>query len=152
MNEEFENEALEGVENPEATLDVEESGATDSRADTENEAHSDEEYYGELIENDLHLLRESFSELKDIRNIEELCDPMRFARLRDRGLSAVEAYIEITKPKKAFDNRSHLRSSMPAVRTSERNSMSRAELEMARELFPEVSDAEIQKLYKSVTR
>ena len=113
---------------------------------------TDGDYYGALVESDLRLLRDSFKELKGLESIGELANPMEFARLRDEGLSAVEAYLEISRPKRLADNRSHLRASMPAGRAKSNLSISRAELEMARELFPEESDAEIQKLYRSVTR
>ncbi len=111
-----------------------------------------DDYYTSLVAEDLKTLKESFSELKDIKDIGELENPMRFAMLRDLGLSAVEAYIESSKRRKYQDNRSHLYSSMPLGRSRDGLSMSRAELEMARELFPDISDSEIQKLYKTVTR
>lgn len=109
-----------------------------------------EDDYAALAESDLKVLKESFRELKDLRELSELDDPMKFARLRDLGYSAVEAYLECSQKRKARDNRSHLHSSVPISRARDTSSMSREELEIARELFDDLSDADIQKLYKSV--
>lgn len=120
--------------------------------DTDDSQAVNEPDYSSIVEDDLKTLRESFRELRELSDITELENPLRFAKLRDAGFSAVEAYLECTKQKKPSDNRSHLHSSLPISRSAKQSSMSREELQIARELFPEASDAEIQKLYKSVTR
>ena len=108
--------------------------------------------YAEVIKEDLKLLSEIFSELRDIRDITDLDNPLRYAQLRDLGLSPAEAYLATAQRRKGTDNRSHLRSSIPARRSAQNLSMTRGELEEARELFPSLSDSEIHKLYKTVTK
>ena len=122
---------------------------TEEITDGNSEAAVD---YAEVIREDLRLLSENFSELKEIKDITDLDNPLRYAQLRDLGLSPAEAYLATAQRRKGTDNRSHLRSSIPARRSASGLSMTRGELEEARELFPSLSDTEIQKLYKTVTK
>ena len=106
--------------------------------------------YAVIVEEDLRILKEEFRELSSITDITELNDPLRYAALRDLGLTPAEAYLATAKRQKR-DNRSHL----VATRTlsaAQNGSMSDAELAAAREIFVGVSDAEIRKLYKRVTK
>jgi hypothetical protein len=128
-----------------------EPAVEDGRVSETEESDSDD-YYSRLVDEDLNTLRKSFRELKDLSELSELENPVKFARLRDEGFSAVEAYLECQRVKRTYDNRSHLRSSLPQKRMRDGLAMSKDELIAARELFPDISDAEIQKLYKSVTR
>ncbi len=141
MNEEmFENEAPDNV--PEA--ETQDTGV-------ENQDGDD---YAALIERDLEALRSGIPELQSISDISELENPVRYGALRDLGLTPEEAYRATTTRAKrqAPDNRAHLRSSVPKASFSPASSMSYRDLEMARELFSGVSDAEIQRLYRKVTR
>lgn len=109
--------------------------------------------YEALIEEDLIALRAAIPELSGIRDITELENPVRYGALRDLGLSPEEAYRATTTAKpRRYDNRAHLRSSAPKALRTSATDMSYRELEMARELFSGVSDAEIQRLYKKVTK
>ncbi len=108
--------------------------------------------YEKIVEDDLRKLAENFQELSEIKDITELENPMRYAELRDLGLSPEEAYLATRRTRKNFDNRSHLLTSMPKSIKNISSAMTRAEMEEARELFPDMSDAQIQQLYKSVTR
>jgi hypothetical protein len=139
--------------NGESEID-ESTDADMATEDTEAEGTEDghDDYYSSLAESDVRTLKDSFRELKDLKDLTELENPMRFALLRDAGYSAVEAYLESSRRKKHQDNRSHLYSSVPISRSKSDISMTREEMEMARDLFPDISDSEIQKLYKSVTR
>ena len=107
--------------------------------------------YAAIVKADIEELSAEFSELKDLRDITELENPLRYAALRDLGLSAAEAYLATTKNRKKADNRSHLLG-MPMISSSSTGSMPDRELEAAREIFTDISDAQIRKLYKRVTR
>ena len=106
--------------------------------------------YAAVVEEDIRILKEEFAELSSLSDICELNDPLRYAALRDLGLTPAEAYLATAKRQKK-DNRSHL----VATRTVSRaplGSMSDAELAAAREIFDGVPDSEIRKLYKRVTK
>ena len=118
----------------------------------QSESNEDEAIdYASIVKADIEELSAEFSELKDLRDITELENPMRYAALRDLGLSAAEAYLATTKNRRKTDNRSHL-FGMPMVAASGSASMPDRELEAAREIFTDISDAQIRKLYKKVTR
>ncbi len=140
----------------------------DDAAPTEEEAEAPESFealpdistppkeetdYEKLIEEDLALLENSFPELSGIKDITELENPTRYAALRDLGLSPAEAYkATSTRRAQYSDNRAHLQSSAPRTARSSASQMTYRELESAREIFSDISDAEIQRLYKKVTR
>ena len=112
-----------------------------------------EKDYEALIEEDLEALRNSIPELEGIKDITELENPVRYGALRDLGLSPEEAYRATTQGKRARpDNRAHLISSAPRAIRTQSSDMTYRELEMAREIFTRIPDAEIQRLYKKVTR
>ena len=108
--------------------------------------------YGEIEKQDLDELRVLFPHLKNTKSITELDNPLRYAALRDLGLSPKEAYLATSEPIRRYDNRSHLRSSVPKSAAAPSGILTRSELEAARELFSGLSDGEIQKLYKKVSR
>ena len=108
--------------------------------------------YDELIRRDLEALRGEFRELAQLRDITELNNPMRYAALRDLGLSPAEAYMATRKRAPKKDNRSHLVSAVARAAASPIGGMSRRELEEARNLFSGMSDSEIQGLYKRVIK
>ena len=108
--------------------------------------------YDELIRRDLEALRGEFRELAQLRDITELNNPMRYAALRDLGLSPAEAYMATRKRAPKKDNRSHLVSAVARAAASPIGGMSRRELEEARNLFSGLSDSEIQGLYKRVIK
>ena len=108
--------------------------------------------YGEIEKQDLDELRVLFPHLKNTKSITEFDNPLRYAALRDLGLSPKEAYLATSEPIRKYDNRSHLRSSVPKSAAAPSGILTRSELEAARELFSGLSDGEIQKLYKKVSR
>jgi len=112
------------------------------------------EDYEALIEKDLDNLRESFPELKGISDISELENPVRYGALRDLGLSPEEAYRATTTRTRVTksDNRAHLRSSVPRAAASQGAEISYRDMETAREIFSGLSDTEIQRLFRKVTR
>ena len=121
--------------------------------EAEELSQSDDGEYARLLEEDITELKKSFPELRELSDISELEDPIRYGALRDLGLTAEEAYRATTKRAGTkTDNRAHLRSSAPRSAASPNGNISYKDMQIARELFPGVSDAEIQKLYKKVTR
>ena len=106
----------------------------------------------ETVENDLTELRCGFPELSEIKSITELKNPTRYAALRDLGLSAEEAYLATNGRVARTDNRSHIISGVPVSAKIPTSGMSRAQMEDARELFRDLSDSEIQRLYQKVTK
>lgn len=108
--------------------------------------------YSRLVREDILTLREKFSECRaSLTDISELNNPVRFAALRDLGLSAEEAYLATGGVRRSYDNRSHLGATVPAVARGAVE-IPRAEYEIARGLFTDMSDADIKKLYRKVTK
>ena len=128
---------------------VEEVANTEAE-ETEEVAEESVDYEA-LIESDLDTLRAEFPELGDIKQITDLNNPLRYAALRDLGLSPEEAYLATAK-RRAQDTRAHLRSAHGKNAGASIGMMSQHELSAARDLFPGLSDAEIQRLYKKVTK
>ena len=142
----------------EATVQTQEDTKSESVEEVANtEAEETEEVaeesvdYEALIESDLNTLRAEFPELGDIKQITDLNNPLRYAALRDLGLSPEEAYLATAK-RRAQDTRAHLRSAHGKNAGASIGMMSQHELSAARDLFPGLSDAEIQRLYKKVTK
>lgn len=121
----------------------------------ENEsAQASEVDYAALAEEDLLQLKTEFPTLSDMTSLCELENPARYGELRELGLSAREAYLATTTPKERiqnpYDNRSHLRSAVPRTHGATGEQMSAQQMRAARELFSDLSDSEIVKLYKKV--
>ena len=125
--------------------DVTEAPESDEKV---NEGETD---YETLMASDVETLKAEFPELKGIKDITDLHNPLRYAALRDLGLSPEEAYMATAK-RKTQDTRSHLTSAHGRSAATAIGMMSQHELATARELFPEMSDSEIQRLYKKVTK
>jgi hypothetical protein len=107
--------------------------------------------YEALIASDIAALKAEFPELKGITDITELNNPLRYAALRDLGLTPTEAYMATAK-RRTQDTRSHLKSAHGKGAAVSAGMMSQLELATARELFPGKNDAELQRLYKRVSR
>lgn len=104
-----------------------------------------------LLDEDIAELKEEFSELHSISDISQLPNPTRYAALRDLGLTPKEAYLA-TSPVKKADTRSHLRTGVPHISRSPVSSMTRREWQIARALFEDMTDSDIEKLYRKVTK
>lgn len=135
VTENTDNAASTATEQPEAV------GEDDSGID-----------YAAIVARDVAELRSQFGELAELTDVTELADPMRYAALRDLGLTATEAYLATTPRAKRADTRAHLTGAVPRGASLPRGSMSSAELEAARDIFTGLSDTQIQALYKRVTR
>lgn len=93
-------------------------------------------------------------ELKEMREqMPELygCNEERYSALRGIGLTAEEAYRATTVTVRS-SGRAHLSDSTPIRAHSPYGGMSRQTLESARALFDDMSDAELQGLYRRVTK
>ena len=108
--------------------------------------------YEKLAREDMKELISLFPYLSEKESIYELSNPLRYAALRDLGLSPKEAYLATCEPVVRYDNRSHLRSAVPRAAGAASDMLGAKELEAARELFSGLSDREIQKLYKKVSK
>lgn len=107
--------------------------------------------YEALIASDVASLKAEFPELAGIKNVTDLNNPLRYAALRDLGLTPAEAYMATAK-RSARDTRSHLVSARGRSMAQDAGMMSQIELATARDLFPGRSDSELQHLYKRVTK
>lgn len=112
---------------------------------------------------DIDAIHAAFPETAKFKSLSELPNKMKFAHLMDNkelGLTAVEAFAathpDIANAHVAAANRaknlagtkSHLSSSVPKGAKDTSVSISRSELSEYRDMFPDLSDAEIKKLYK----
>ncbi len=105
----------------------------------------------ELLFDDLAELTEEFPELSGTKNITDIRGATRYAALRDMGLSPREAYLA-TLPKAQTDTRAHLHIGVPARVRAPLSSMTVKELYQAREIFGDLDDREIERLYRKVTK
>lgn len=135
----------------EAAEDTPSDNQPDCAPDTKDVDEPIEKDYEAIIASDIETLRSEFPELRGISDITDLNNPLRYAALRDLGLSPEEAYMATAK-RKSQDTRSHLRSAHGRNAAATMGMMSQYELATARELFPGMSDSELQRLYKKVTK
>lgn len=109
--------------------------------------------------NELHL---AYPETQKYNHVRELPAEIlqKFGKYRDLGLPAKEAYAAANpdgvradvaasvKKQAMHDSKAHLQSTVPKSSKNDGVVMSKAELAIWREMFPNMSDAEIKKLYK----
>lgn len=153
-----ENEALEVAIEPEVEDTSVEGAEAYVAQDEESVAYGESAAYGEsepdyeaIIKEDIATLKAEFPELGGIEDITDLHNPLRYAALRDLGLSPAEAYLATAKRVKT-DTRAHLKSAHGRSAAPAGSAMSYAELATARELFPGKNDRELARLYKRVTK
>ena len=108
--------------------------------------------YAQLAKDDMLELKRLFPALHGKESITEIDNPLRYAALRDLGLTPKEAYLATNAQTPAYDNRSHLRSAVPRGAATANDMLDSRALEAARELFSGLSDREIQRLYKKVSK
>ncbi len=107
----------------------------------------------DTLESDLDELSREFGELSGVGSISEIDGALRYGELRELGLSPREAYLA-TRPKQIKERsaRAHLTPAAPSAVRRLSPTMPHKELKIARELFENLSDSEIEALYKKVTR
>ena len=108
--------------------------------------------YAELDRADMRELCKLFPHLRGKESVAELENPLRYAALRDLGLTPKEAYLATNSHISSYDNRSHLQSAVPRPAGASQDMLDTKGLEAARELFAGLSDREIQRLYKKVSK
>ena len=145
-DEDTKSEIIQNAEEENIAIDTDET--TEVEADVDNGETID---YEALIASDVDALKAEFPELKGINDITDLNNPLRYAALRDLGLSPAEAYMA-TAQRRTQDTRAHLRSAHGRNAAAAMGMMSQYELATARELFPGMSDSELQRLYKKVNK
>ena len=136
----------------ETTTVTEEIELSEDAAPTDVGTEDDGCDYAAVLNADIEELKAEFPELGAMESISELADPIRFGALRDLGLTAKEAYLASGGKRRAYDNRTHLVASVPGGARSAVDGISRQELDMARDLFGGMSESEIQRLYRKVTK
>lgn len=116
--------------------------------------------FQQMAANDLAEIKAAYAGLDDVKTIQDIPNFKRFAELRDKGLTAKEAYVaanperirtqaaESAKKKTLEDTKAHLKSTVPKGSKDSGIKMSRAELNAWRDMFPNKSDKEIAKLYR----
>jgi len=148
----------EALEEEKSNINTEEEELVPSSDEEKQEypprdGEADEETdYAELARRDMEELTAIFPHLSGKKSITELDNPLRYAALRDLGLSPKEAYLATAARGAQYDTRSHLSGAVPRAAGSRTDMLSAGELEAARELFSGLSDREIQRLYKKVTK
>ena len=111
---------------------------------------------GELIpefdpDADLEELKREFPELSATESLSDIEGATRYGALRDLGLTPSEAYRATRKSTLRENTRAHLSPAMPSMAASPNTGISREELRVMRDLFGEMSDGDIRRLYKKVT-
>lgn len=153
------NEEAELLEQPIEPVEIENEGVIEEKSDTpplvddfaEVPGDDNEVDYAALVESDMRELTLEFSPNEPIK-ITDLKNPARYGALRDLGLTPKEAYLASGSRIERADNRAHLSSSVPRNMTSSFSEIPRAHMDMARELFGDMSDGEIKNLYRKVTQ
>ena len=143
----------EEILDTEIANELNETASEDTVAENEPKEETSAEAvdYERLVLEDIEALKREFPSLSNLNSITELDNPLRYAALRDLGLTPTEAYLATRKQRPTSDNRSHL-SGVPSVSVSGGNVMSERELDAVRELFSDISDIEIRRLYRKVTK
>ena len=162
---EIRTEPEQAPETPEAGLetgsepqaDVEEIALPDEAEEPDDPAPdpAPDESFRRQAEEDLARLRLVDPETAAYRHLGEMPGAIRFAELREMGLSVEEAYYAVRganseKPSPDRGGRAHLHASVPGRAASGGVGMTVGEIEAARRLFPGLPDREIASLYRRV--
>lgn len=142
-------------ETPDGELIVPQAPSQDEKESTPPPPEEEGPDYAAMAASDLSEIQGAFPELRHLKSLAELQGLERYAELREAGLSATEAaaatqYERLRRPKE--DTRAHLSSSVPLHTAAESRRISLGELSAARDLFPSLSDREIEALYKRASK
>ncbi len=116
----------------------------------ESEAYG-EDAYAALAAADLAALRASAPSLALPGDLRELSDPGRYGALREAGLSPLEAYLATEGQRllaRQKDSRAHLAPSVTRTAARGGGRIATGDLLAARDLFPSLSDGEIEALWR----
>lgn len=112
------------------------------------------------MQSDFAEIQREFPETRGLKSLREIENLAKFGRFRDLGLSPKEAYAAAnpdsvrksvaaaTKQQSLNETKAHLKSAVPAGSKDDGIAISKKELKEWRDLFPNLSDKEIGKLYK----
>ena len=112
------------------------------------------------MQSDFAEIQREFPETRGLKSLREIENLAKFGRFRDLGLSPKEAYAAAnpdsvrksvaaaTKQQSLNETKAHLKSAVPAGSKDDGIAISKKELKEWRDLFPNLSDKEISKLYK----
>lgn len=112
------------------------------------------------MQSDFAEIQREFPETRGMKSLREIENLAKFGRFRDLGLSPKEAYAAAnpdsvrksvaaaTKQQSLNETKAHLKSAVPAGSKDDGIAISKKELKEWRDLFPNLSDKEISKLYK----
>ena len=141
---------------PEESPGTDETTAEPAAAQEGEQEISDENGdFARQAENDLAELKAIDPAASLYRHIGEMPGALRFAELRELGLSVEEAYYAVRgsageKPLPDRGGRAHLHGSVPGRAASGGVGMTVGEIEAARRLFPNLPDREIASLFRRV--
>ena len=105
-------------------------------------------------------IQREFPETRGLKSLREIENLSKFGRFRDLGLSPKEAYAAAnpdgvrksvaaaTKQQSLNETKAHLKSAVPAGSKDDGIAISKKELREWRDLFPNLSDKEISRLYR----
>ena len=133
--------------------------AESQRNDAARKLLQQTEFENKMLSDFAEIQRE-FPETRGLKSLREIENLAKFGRFRDLGLSPKEAYAAAnpdsvrksvaaaTKQQALNETKAHLKSAVPAGSKDDGISISKKELKEWRDLFPNLSDKEISKLYK----
>ena len=143
----------EGTNDTSATAPAEEIGYPPEEGEAPPDAEEDDGRFATLEREDLAALAEALPTRRLPTSLAELENPERYGELREAGLSPLEAYLAteghrlIGRPQ---DSRRHLSTTVGRAARLGGERIGSAELSAARELFPSLSDGEIEALWRRV--
>ena len=112
------------------------------------------------MQSDFAEIQREFPETRGLKSLREIENLAKFGRFRDLGLSPKEAYAAAnpdsvrksvaaaTKQQSLNETKAHLKSAVPAGSKDDGIAISKKELREWRDLFPNLSDKEISRLYR----
>ena len=112
------------------------------------------------MQSDFAEIQREFPETRGMKSLREIENLAKFGRFRDLGLSPKEAYAAAnpdsvrksvaaaTKQQSLNETKAHLKSAVPAGSKDDGIAISKKELREWRDLFPNLSDKEISRLYR----
>ena len=110
--------------------------------------------YARIEREDLAALAAAYPTLSPLSSLAELDDPVRYGELRELGLAPKEAFLAVgggrLLARGAQDTRAHLATAVGRAAAPAGGRLSAGELAAARDLFPSLSDGEIEALYRRV--
>lgn len=157
--------ALEGLEKAAAESDdmsLEDYRKKKAEAQRNDEARRlyQQVEFEKKMKADFAEIQREYPETRSLKSLTEIENLGKFGRFRDMGLSPKEAYAAAnpdsmrrsvaaaTKQQSLNDTKAHLKSAVPVGSKDDGIVMTKRELAEWRDLFPNLSDKEISKLYR----